>query len=401
MIPFSPPRTDQKTVDAVSEVLLSGWITTGPKTKEFERRLAEYCGVGKVLCTNSATAGLELALRWFGVGSGDEVIIPAYTYCATANVVMHCGAKPVMVDIDPEDFCMSPQKLEAAITPKTKAVIPVDIGGMPCRYNDLLAMLEATREKFIASNDAQRNLGRPLLLADAAHSFGASFNGKMSGALADISVFSFHAVKNLTTAEGGAIAFDLPDVFEAQSIYNELNTLSLHGQSKDALAKSSGASWKYDVIAPGYKCNMTDIQGAMGLVELERYEQTLARRRAICLRYSEVLSKQEWADIPPFELDGRTSAFHLFLLRIKGITEAQRDGIIQQIFEKEVSVNVHFRPLPELTAYKDCSHSAEDLPNTFDSYRREITLPVYYDLSEADVETVLAAVIDSVNSVLA
>lgn len=399
MIPFSPPRTDQNTADAVRDVLLSGWITTGPKTKELERRLAEYCGVKKVLCTNSATAGLELALRWFGVGPGDEVIIPAYTYCATANVVKHCGAKPVMVDIGPLDFSIDPEKVRAALTSKTKVIIPVDIGGLPCDYNALRTVVEAHSE-FQSTTDVQEKLGSPLVLADAAHSFGAEMDGKRSGALADISVFSFHAVKNLTTAEGGAIAFHLPDRFDTEAIYAKLNTLSLHGQSKDALAKSSGATWKYDVVAPGYKCNMTDIQAAIGLVELQRYEETLARRKAICMRYIEAFSDYGWAEVPPFQLAGRETAYHLFLLRVKGIEEAQRDAIIQKVFEKRVSVNVHFRPLPELTAYKDCGHGPQDLPCTFESYRREITLPVYYDLSDEQVEKVIDAVVTSVHEVL-
>lgn len=400
MIPFSPPRTDQKTVDAVSEVLLSGWITTGPKTKEFERRIAEYCGVERAFCTNSATAGLELALRWFGVGPGDEVIIPAYTYCATANVVMHCGAKPVLVDIDPKDFCIDPEKVAKAITPNTKAIIPVDIGGLPCAYDELNRIVEGSRKGFVPNSEMQEKLGRPLLLSDSAHSFGAIMKGMRTGALADISVFSFHAVKNLTTAEGGAITFNLPGTFDQQEIYNELNTLSLHGQSKDALAKSSGASWKYDVVFPGYKCNMTDIQAAIGLVELERYEGTLERRKNICEQYTERLAEFEWAELPVLKDEERTTAYHLYLLRIKGITESQRDRMIELIFEKGVSVNVHFRPLPELTAYKHLGYSPEDLPISFDSYRREITLPVYFDLTDEQVKTVIQAVIDSVNSVL-
>ena len=400
MIPFSPPRTDQKSVEAVSEVLLSGWITTGPKTKEFERRIAEYCGVEEVFCTNSATAGLELTLRWFGVGPGDEVIIPAYTYCATANVVMHCGAKPVLIDIDPKDFCIDTKKVAGAISPKTKVIIPVDIGGLPCQYNELNRIVEEARIGFVSNSEMQEKLGRPLLLSDSAHSFGGLINGKHTGALTDISVFSFHAVKNLTTAEGGAMAFNLPNTFDQQEIYNEMNTMSLHGQSKDALAKSSGASWKYDVVSAGYKCNMTDIQAAIGLVEMDRYSETLERRKMICERYANGLSRFDWAEMPILTDEDRTTAYHLYLLRIKGITESQRDRIIELIFAKGVSVNVHFRPLPELTAYKHLGYLPEDLPNTFDSYRREITLPVYFDLTAEQVETVIQAVIDSVNSVL-
>ena len=402
MIPFSPPRIDQKIVDAVSDTLRSGWITTGPRTKLFEQKLTEYCGHKATLCVSSATAGLELMLRWFGVGPGDEVIVPAYTYAATANVVIHCGAKVVFVDCD-ENFLISPKAIEEAITPNTKVIIPVDVAGLPCDYEAIHALVTRSdiQQRFYSSTKEQEMLNRILVLADAAHSVGAWYQGKRAGNLSEVTIFSFHAVKNLTTAEGGAICLNLPEPFDNEAIYKSLNIKSLHGQSKDALAKSQAGSWRYDIIEPGFKCNMTDIQAAMGLVELERYDNdNLIRRKHIFDTYAKAFSVFDWAQIPVYEKKDRKSSYHVFLLRIKGISEAQRDNIISEIFKREVSVNVHFVPLPMMSWYKNAGYTINDYPVTYDNYSREISLPVYYDLTDEMVKTVIQAVIDSVNHII-
>ena len=393
MIPFAPPRIDEKTVEAVSEVLRSGWITTGPKTKEFEKRIADYCGVSSVLCVASATAGLELMLRWFGVKEGDEVILPAYTYCATANVVMHCGAKPVFVDIN-DDFTINVDHIRKAITKNTKVIMPVDIGGYPCDYDAIHALVNeiAVKSLFQPDSEQQKLLGRILILADAAHSFGAFYKGKRCGGLTDISVFSFHAVKNLTTAEGGAICFNLPKEFNHEELYRYLCCKSLHGQSKDALAKMQIGNWRYDVIEAGYKCNMTDIQAAIGLVELERYEETLARRKAIFDQYTRFFSQYDHFQTPIYETAERISSYHVYLLRIKNITEKQRDKIMEKIFAAGISVNVHFIPLPMLSFYANLGYNIKNYPKTYQNYACEISLPVYYTLSDEEVERVCGVV---------
>ncbi len=403
MIPFSPPRIDQLIIDEVTAALKSGWITTGPRTKKFEKELAAFCGVNSVLCLNSATAGLELVLRWFGVKEGDEVIVPAYTYCATANVVMHCGAKPVMVDVNKNDFNISIEKIRAAITDKTKVIIPVDFGGLPCDYDAFNNLLTEgyLHKRFKPSTDEQEKLGRILVLSDAAHSLGSYYNNKPAGSLTDITVFSFHAVKNLTTAEGGAIAFNLPAPFENEKLYQQFCIKSLHGQNKDALAKTQKGNWKYDVVEAGYKCNMTDLHAAIGLIELARYKNdTLKKRKHICDLYSKLLSHYTWAELPVFKTENSESSYHLFPLRIKEITEQQRDEIIQEIFNKDVSVNVHFQPLPLLSFYKNLGYRIEDYPVAYDNYSREISLPVYYDLTDEQIETVVNAVVSSVDAVL-
>ena len=402
MIPFSPPRIDQKIIDAVVDTLKSGWITTGPKTKLFEKKIAEYTNVPAVLCLNSATAGLELMLRWYGVKEGDEVILPAYTYCATANVITHCGAKPVFVDVC-DDFNISVNAIEKAITNKTKVVMPVDIAGFPCNYDEInqLVSRKDIVEKFSPTTSEQRTLGRILVLSDAAHSFGASYKGNKIGKQADTTVFSFHAVKNLTTAEGGAVCLNLPEPFDNKALYDSLCIKSLHGQNKDALAKSKIGNWRYDVIEAGYKSNMTDIQAAMGLAELDRYdEDMLVRRKQIFNKYSEKFEKHDWAQIPEYEDNDKTTSYHVFLLRIKNISEQQRDEIITKIFEREVSVNVHFIPVPMLSYYKNSGYNINDYPVAYNNYSREITLPVYYSLTDEQVETVANAVIQSVEEVI-
>lgn len=401
MIPFSPPKIYPEIIAEVIDTLNSGWITTGPKTKQLEKDLAAYVNGPKVICLNSATIGMELLLRWFGVKEGDEVIIPSYTYCATGNVVLHCGATPVMVDIN-DDFNISLEEIKSKITSKTKVIIPVDIGGFPCDYDELNALIRSEQIKslFQANSDEQKMLGRILLMADAAHSLGATYNDRKIGVESDATVFSFHAVKNLTTAEGGGAVLNLPPPFNNEEIYKKLNVKSLHGQSKDALAKTTG-TWRYDVTEPGYKANMTDILASMGLVELKRYDsETLPRRKEIFSQYVSEFQKESWAEIPQFKTDKKLSSYHLFMLRIKDISEDQRDLIIDEIFKQEVSVNVHFQPLPLLSLYKGLGFKMDDYPIAFDNYSREISLPVYYDLDSEKVNTVIKAVKKAVNSVL-
>jgi dTDP-4-amino-4,6-dideoxygalactose transaminase len=401
MIPFSPPRIDQKIIDEVTDTLKSGWITTGPKTKRFEKNIAAYCGAPAALCLNSATAGLEVMLRWFGVGPGDEVIVPAYTYAATANVVVHCGAKIVFVDVGAEDFNISLPAVAAAITPRTKVVMPVDFAGLPCDYDALNALVRDRAGEFVPETEEQRQLGRILVLADSAHSVGARYKGRRTGSLTDVTVFSFHAVKNLTTAEGGAVVLNLPAPFSNEELYGKLCVKTLHGQNKDALAKTQKGNWKYDIIEAGFKCNMTDIVASIGLVELERYDSdTLVRRRHIMEMYTDALSKHEWAELPVFDRDGRTSSYHLFPLRIRGIDEAARDAIIQKIFDRDVSVNVHFIPVPRMSFYRSLGYDIADYPVTYDNFSREISLPVFYDLTDELAGQVLDAVVSSVEDVL-
>ncbi len=402
MIPFSPPRIDQKIIDEVVAALQSGWITTGPRTKKFEKQIAEYAGVQNALCLNSATAGLEIILRWFGVKEGDEVILPAYTYSATANVVIHCGAKPILVDVNAIDFNISMQRIADAVTPHTKVIIPVDIGGLPCDYDSIMNLAKGSASMFKAENEIQKGLGRILVLCDTAHSIGAFYNGKKVGSDSDASVFSFHAVKNLTTAEGGAVCLNLPAPFSNEKIYQALCIKSLHGQNKDALAKMQKGSWEYDVVEAGYKWNMPDILAAIGLVELERYDsETLPRRKEIFHQYINHFSKNEWAQLPVFKTDNSESSYHLFLLRVKNISEQQRNKIIQLISDKDVSVNVHFKPLPLLSFYKSLGYKMEDYPIAYDNYAREISLPVYFNLSSEQVDFVSKTVIESVEQVLA
>ena len=402
MIPFSPPRIDDAVINEVTAALKSGWITTGPRTKTFEKEISDYCGCASTVAVNSWTMGMQVLLHWWGIGPGDEVILPAYTYCASANVIVHSGATPVMVDINLEDFNISVESIKNAITPKTKAIIAVDLAGFPCDYQAIFALLkkEEIVSKFSPNNALQQKLGRILLISDAAHSFGASMDGIRSGALADISTFSFHAVKNLTTAEGGAICFNLPNDFDAASIYKEFCTMILHGQNKDALAKTQKGNWRYDVEEPGFKCNMTDIQAAIGLVELRRYQENLDRRKQIFNAYDSAFSEFEWAILPLHTTENKISSYHLYQLRIANITEQQRDAIMQAIFDQDVSVNVHFLPLPTLTAYKKRGYQIKDYPETWNKYQNEISLPVYFDLNDEMVNTVIDAVKNAVKQVL-
>jgi dTDP-4-amino-4,6-dideoxygalactose transaminase len=392
MIPFSPPRIDQEIIDAVTAALQSGWITTGPRTKQFEKEIGAYCGVEHVLCLNSATAGLEIMLRWFGVGAGDEVILPAYTYSATANVIIHCGAKPVFVDVNPHDFNISVNEIGKRITSRTKVIMPVDFGGFPCDYDEINEMVKHHADKFKAANPAQEKLGRVLVLSDSAHSFGATYKNKRAGSLTDVSVFSFHAVKNLTTAEGGAVVLNLPAPFDNKEIYDYLCVYTLHGQNKDALAKMQKGNWRYDIIEAGYKCNMTDILAAIGLVELKRYDSdTLPKRKQIVNAYLKNFSSDNF-QLPIYKTEEKESSYHLFPLRLKGVTEAQRDDVIRAVSEKNVSVNVHFIPVPMMSYYKKLGYEISKFPVTYDNYSREISLPVFYNLSVGEIETVSSVV---------
>lgn len=400
MIPFSPPRIDQKIIDEVVDTLKSGWITTGPKTKRFERDLAKYCSVDNVICTNSATSGLEMMLHWFGIGPGDEVITSAYTYSASVNVIEHVGATPVLVDIG-DDFNLDAAQIEAKITIKTKVIIPVDIAGYPCDYDRIDEIVKKKGSLFKPRNEIQKRLGRIFILEDAAHSLGASYKDKKIGSISDATVFSFHAVKNLTTAEGGAVCLNFPANFDNAKIYKDLCILQLHGQTKDALSKSQIGNWRYDIITAGFKWNMTDVQASMGLVELERYDtDTLVKRRQIFESYTNLFSNFPQVKTPEFISMSKQSSFHVYLLSVPAANEEQRDRIIRKIFEKGVSVNVHFIPIPQLTYYRNQGYKIEDYPQTYKKFKSEITLPVYYDLTFEQVNTIVKAVKDSIIEIL-
>lgn len=400
-VPFAPPRMDQKVIDEVADTLLSGWITTGPKTKRFEKELAQYCNAENVLALNSATAGLEIMLRWFGVKEGDEVILPAYTYSATANVVIHCGAKPVFADIG-NDFNIDVANIRKLITPKTKVIMPVDFGGFPCDYDAINALVKADdiKKTFVAENDVQKKLGRILVLSDAAHSFGAVYKGKKTGTLTDVTVFSFHAVKNLTTAEGGAVALNLPAPFSNQEVYNYLCIYTLHGQNKDALAKMQKGNWRYDIIEAGYKCNMTDIMASIGLVELSRYDETIARRKELTENYNKAFERFNWALLPPSVTPSAETCYHLYALRINGSSEAQRDAIMQKMFDKDIAVNMHFIPVPMLSFYKNLGYQITDYPVAHKTCISEISLPLFYNLTDEQQQFVISSLQEAVAEVL-
>jgi len=380
--------------------LKSGWITTGPRTRKLEDELNTYCNAQATLCLNSATAGLELMLRWFGVKEGDEVILPAYTYAATANVVMHCGATPVLVDVNADDFNINVDNLRTAITERTKAIMPVDIGGLPCDYHALSALVVENKKLFKPNHPNQQKLGRILLLSDAAHSLGATLDGKGTGTLADATVFSFHAVKNFTTAEGGAVCLNFPSSFNVNDVITELRTKALHGQNKDALAKTQKGNWEYDIVEAGYKWNMPDVLAAIGLASLKDYDKTLKRRKEIVEAYNDFFSKQDWCETPLIQTNEKQSCYHLYMLRLKNVTESQRNAVIQKIFDRDVSVNVHFKPLPLLSFYKQLGYNISDYPIAYDNYSREISLPVYFSLTNEQVQTVCNAVKAAVEEVL-
>ena len=386
-IPFSPPDITQAEINEVAEALRSGWITTGPRTKEFETEIAAYCGTGRAVCLNSATACLELTLRLFGIGPGDEVITSAYTYTASASVIAHVGARIVLVDTAPGSYEMDYEALSAAITPRTKAVIPVDVGGILCDYGRILSIVEEKRALFTVENALQSQLGRILVLADAAHSFGAYKGGKRSGAFADFTCFSFHAVKNLTTAEGGAVTWRDGLGLDEEEIYRRYQLMSLHGQSKDALAKTKLGAWEYDIVAPLYKCNMTDIMAAIGLAQLRRYPELLEKRRSLTELYNSLLEDRD-VEYAPHIREDASSSFHLYLTRLTGKGEAKRNSVIETMSREGVAANVHYKPLPMLTAYKNLGFSIKDYPNAYAQYVNELTLPLYSALTEEDVERV-------------
>lgn len=387
-IPFSPPDISEKEIENVVEVLKSGWITTGPKTKEFERKIAEFCGTKKAACLNSQTACAETALRLLGIGAGDEVITSAYTYTASASVVCHVGAKLVLVDCAKDSFEMDYKKLKKAITEKTKAIIPVDLGGVPCDYDKIFEIVEKKRDLFKPSSDIQKALGRVAVLADTAHAFGAKKNGTNCGNIADFSSFSFHAVKNLTTAEGGALTWrDIPGI-DNEKIYKKIQLLSLHGQSKDALAKTKAGAWEYDIVGPFYKCNMTDIMAAIGLGQLERYPDMLKRRKEIIKKYDEALLPLGMESLPHYTEENESSG-HLYIMRIPNITIEQRNEIITKMANCGVSCNVHYKPLPMHTAYKNLGFDIADYPNAYARFANEITLPLHTRLTDEDVDYVI------------
>ena len=386
-IPFSPPDITEEEIQEVCEALRSGWITTGPRTKEFERQIAAYCGTDRAVCLNSATACLEMTLRILGIGPGDEVITSAYTYTASASPVCHVGAKLVLVDTLPGSYEMDPEKLAAAITERTKAVIPVDIAGILADYDTIYSIVESKKALFIPANDLQKKIGRVAVVADGAHSIGAKRNGKRSGAFADFTTFSFHAAKNLTTAEGGAATWNPALGLDDEAIYKQYMLLSLHGQNKDALAKTKPGAWEYDIVAPLYKCNMTDIMAAIGLVQLRRYPELLEKRYALVRLYNELL-KDCGVEMASHFREDEVSSCHLYLTRLTGKTMAQRNAIIEKMAEQGVATNVHYKPLPMLTAYKDLGFASKDYPNACAQFENEITLPLYSTLTEEDVRYV-------------
>ncbi len=398
-IPFSPPRIDEKTIAAVTEVLRSGWITTGPKTRALEQKIQGYIGGGPVLCLNAWTNAVELVLRWWGVGPGDEVIIPAYTYAATANIVMHVGATPVMIDCEEGGFLMDLEAMSAAINERTKVIMPVDFSGLPMDYSRVMEIAKQKSTVFQATNDKQRTLNRVLVISDAAHSFGAQYDGRPVGSEVDVAAFSFHAVKNFTTAEGGALVFNLPEPFDNTSIWKEINIKALHGQTKDALSKTQAGQWQYDIVEAGYKCNMTDLQAAIGWVEMDRYaEDHLPKRKSIFKLYVDGFSSFDWAILPAFHIDNRESSYHLFPLRIRGFDEEKRNALITFLAEKGISTNVHFQPLPRLSYYKNQGFKESDFPNAFAQFENEISLPVYFDLENEQVKWIIEEIVDYVNA---
>ena len=414
-IPFSPPDMTEEEAKLASEAILSGWITTGPKTKEFERQIAEYVGTQKAVCLNSATAAMEMALRLIGVGPEDEVIVPAYTYTATASVTQHVGCKLVMVDSQKDNVEMDYDKLADAITEKTKVICPVDLGGVVCDYDKIFAVIEAKKHLFRPANEIQKSIGRIIVAADDAHAFGAQWHGKMAGAIADFSSFSFHAVKNLTTAEGGAMVWNLPFGGEAVSydawstvphiegetwdgyLYRLSQLYSLHGQNKDAFAKTQLGAWEYDVIGPWYKCNMTDIMAGIGLAQLSRYQGMLERRKHIISVYNEALKDLSVAVLNHYGEDF-TGSCHLYITRLLGRSDAERREVIVKMAERGIACNVHYKPLPMMTAYKALGFDVKDFPNAYHLFENEVTLPLHTRLSDEDVEYVISNFVEIVKN---
>ena len=392
-IPFSPPDISEAEIQEVTQALRSGWITTGPKTKELERQVAAYCGTERAVCLNSQTACAEMALHLLGIGPGDEVIVPAYTYTASASVVCHVGATVVLVDCQKDSYEMDYDQVEAAVGPKTKAIIPVDLGGIPCDYARLYAIAEKKKELFRPKTPMQEAFGRVVIMADTAHAFGASQNGKPAGCLADFSAFSFHAVKNFTTAEGGALTWNPIPGTDSEEIYKKLQLFSLHGQSKDALAKNKPGAWEYDIVGPWYKCNMTDVAAALGLAQMKRYSGMLARRKEIIGRFDAAFCPLGVETLPHYT-DKQQSSGHLYLTRVPGITPDERNEIIIRMAERGIACNVHYKPLPMHTAYKNMGFDIKDFPNAYAHFANEITLPLHTCLKDEEVDYIIETYTD-------
>lgn len=386
-IPFSPPDMTEAEVNEVKEAILSGWITTGPRTKELERQIASYVGTERAVCLNSATACMEMALRLLGIGAGDEVIVPAYTYTASASVIDHVGAKIVFIDSQKDSLEMDYEAVESAINEHTKAIIPVDLAGIPCDYDRLYEIVNRKKAVFAPTTDLQQKIGRIAICADAAHAFGASRQGKMVGSIADFTSFSFHAVKNFTTAEGGALTWNIPDA-DNEAIYHQLQLYSLHGQSKDALAKTQLGAWEYDIVGPWYKCNMTDIMAALGLVQMKRYPALLARRREIIERYDQAFKLLGVGVLPHYTTEHLSSG-HLYLTRVPGASLEERQAIIVQMAERGIATNVHYKPLPMMTAYKNLGFDIANYPNAYAHFVNEITLPLHTRLTDEEVAYII------------
>jgi len=387
-IEFSPPDISQLEIDEVVDTLKSGWITTGPKTKRLEQELSVFTNTDKTVCLNSATAAMELTLRLLGVGAGDEVITCAYTYTASASVIHHVGAKIVLVDCNKEDKFMDLDALENAITEKTKVIIPVDLAGKPCKYDEIFEIVERKKSLFKPNNKLQEKIGRVIVMADAAHSLGAVYKGKPSGSIADFTCFSFHAVKNFTVAEGGSVTWNRNLGLNDDEVYREFQLLSLHGQSKDALSKTKLGSWEYDIVAPNYKCNLTDIASGIGLAQLKRYPSLLKRRFEIVERYNKGFEGTRIKPFVHFEED-RKSCCHLYIVNIEGASEEDRNEIIVKMAERGIATNVHYKPLPMHTAYKNLGFDIKDYPNAFDNYKSEITLPLHTLLTDEQVDYII------------
>lgn len=387
-IPFSPPDISEEEIKEVTEALKSGWITTGPKTKQFEKEIAELCHTDKAVCLNSATAALEMTLRVLGIEEGDEVIVPSYTYTASASPVVHVGAKVVLVDIQKDSFEMDYEQLEKVITERTKVIIPVDIAGIICNYDKIFEIVEKKKRLFHAKNDIQKLYDRVIVVSDSAHGIGAQKNEKMSGEWADFTTFSFHAVKNLTTAEGGAVVWKNKEGLDNEEIYKQYQLLSLHGQTKDALHKNGLGNWEYDIVAPYYKCNMTDIMAGIGLAQMKRYPELLKRRQAIIEKYNKAFRKLPITPLNHKD-DQHTSSGHLYILRVNGIKESQRNEIISKMAEEGIACNVHYKPLPMLTAYKNLGFDIKDYPNAYNYYQNEMTLPLYTKLTDEQVDYII------------
>lgn len=401
-ISFSPPYINDTVVNEVVDSLKSGWITTGPKVKALEEEIKNLSGAEQVLCVNSWTSGAIMMLRWLGLTAEDEVIVPAYTYCATALAVMHAGAKPVMVDAGP-DFNISVEAIRKAITPRTKAIIPVDIAGFPCDYDEIMSLVEEEniKEMYAPASDVQEKLGRILVMNDAAHSLGARYSRqKNTGCETDIAIFSLHAVKNITTAEGGAICLNLPEPFDNEALYTELRQMSLNCQTKDAFSKSKAGGWRYDITGFGMKCNMADVNAAIGLAEIREYPTLLKERKRVFETYDQAFSNYDWAILPPALVGEKESSYHIYALRIKGFDEQKRDAMIDAIAKSDVAVNVHFIPMPMLSFFKDKGYDIARYPQAFKNYEHEISLPIYPQLDEEKVQFVIETVVNAYYKVI-